>query len=85
MNNLGEYLEKFKKFLSGPKLQREEVLKAIKKVAGIELAEGDIEIKEGTVYVASSPAVRNELFMRKANILAELGISLDSKAPRNIR
>lgn len=85
MNNLGDYLKKFEVFLETPKAQKGAVIKAIKSVSGIDIPDSDIEMKEGTVYIKGSPAVKNELFMYRKKIIKELDESLKSKSPKNLR
>lgn len=85
MNNLGDYLKKFEVFLEGPKAEKEAILKAIKSASGLDVTDSEIEVKDGTVYINASPAVKNELFMYRKKIIEKLEESLKKKSPKNIR
>lgn len=85
MNNLGNFLEKFKNIIGHSKFQKDAVLSIIKESVGIQLEEKDVEIKNFTVYIKASPLVKNEIFMRKQFILAKLKAILGNKSPKDIR
>lgn len=85
MNNLGDYLDKFKKIFSSSKFQKDAVLSIIKNVGKIELKPEDIDIKDFKVILKTSPAVKNAVFMYKQKILIALKEELGTNAPNEIR
>lgn len=72
MNNLGNFLDKFKNLLGSSKFQKDAVISIIKSISGISLEEKDVEIKNHVVRIKASPAVRSEIFMHKQKIIDEL-------------
>ncbi len=85
MNNLGGLLEKFKNLIGSSKFQKDAVVSVIRDTVKINLEEKDFDIKNSTIQLKVSPAVKNEIFMRKQKILAALASALGAKAPKDIR
>jgi hypothetical protein len=85
MNNLGGLLAKFNNLLKTSRDSKKTVVECLTKITGIEFEEKDIELKGDTLYLLTHPSIKNEVFMRRNMILAELKILLDKRAPREIR
>ena len=86
MNPLQSFLERFQKILTYPGQVKKPILECLEKITRIKLTEKDIDVKEGIVYIKlQHPAIKNEIFMRKNLILAELRNCVGDKAPRDIR
>jgi cell division protein FtsX len=85
MQNLGNFLDKFKKIFSGAKFQKDAILSIINSTAKIQLDEKDIEVKDFKITLKTSPGVKSVIFMRKQKILAELKNALGNEAPIDIR
>jgi len=69
MFNISGFLEKFKKFDQNKTLQTENILVTLEKVVGFKMEKKDIAIKNGVLYILGSPAMRQEVFLRKENLL----------------
>jgi hypothetical protein len=85
MNPLEGFLAKFSGFLKNSRDSKKTVIECLTKIVGIEFEEKDFELKNNTLYILAGPATKNEVFMRKNIILAELKTLLDKRAPREIR
>jgi hypothetical protein len=85
MNNLGDYLNKFKKVFQNAQFQKDAVRSVIRNIVKIELGEKDFDVKNYTVTLNVSPVIKNEIFMRKQKILEALKSALGPKAPHDIR
>lgn len=72
MFNIALYLEKFKNIGQGERLVKEAVKKSVKEVMKFELAEKDMMIKNGEVIFRVSPAIKNAIYIKKAQILRKL-------------
>jgi len=85
VNNLEGFLNKFKHLLQSSKASKESIISSVRHITHIELAERNVELKEGILHIQASPLVRSEIFMRKHKILEDLKSKLGTKAPRDIR
>lgn len=72
MFNIALYLEKFKNIGQGERLVKEAIKKSVKEVMKFELAEKDMMIKNGEVIFRVSPAIKNAIYIKKAQILRKL-------------
>jgi hypothetical protein len=75
MFNISSFLEKFSKNLKSTELQKEKITYVIKNISGMEISNDSIEIKNSILYIKSSPALKNKLFIYKSKILE--GINSD--------
>ncbi|MBX4198055.1 hypothetical protein KW782_01840 [Candidatus Parcubacteria bacterium] len=85
MNPLEGLLAKFQTLLNSSRDTKKTILDNLHKHLGIEFQEKDIDIRDGILYLYSHPSIKNEVFMRKGEILADLKTLLDKKSPRDIR
>lgn len=72
MFNIASFLEKISKNLKSVDLNKDEILNVIKSKTNLDLNKEDLEYKEGILYIKSSPAVKNKIFIFKKNILDEI-------------
>jgi hypothetical protein len=70
MFNISDFLEKFKKFDQDKTLQTENIQKSIENVVGVKVDKKDIRIKEGILHIQGSPALRQEVFLKKESLLS---------------
>ena len=86
MQQLSSLLERFKRF-SRPNIQiREAVSKAIKSEIGADVSEKDISVKGGVVYIKTHNSIlKNELYLKKQNILANVQNVCGSKSVNDIK
>ena len=69
MFNISGFLEKFKKFDQNRTLQSENIINAVEKVVGVKLDKKNFNIKMGILYIQGSPTMRQEIFLKKENLL----------------
>lgn len=71
-NHIISFLDKFKKLI----YQKEETKEIITKTIGDEIhhpiEKQSVKIKEGYIYIESSPILRSEIFIHKKQILEKL-------------
>ena len=66
---LGSFLEKFLRLERDRKAAKKLFIESVRANSGVELKEGQITIKESTVFVDGPAALKNELFINKEKIL----------------
>ena len=69
MFNISGFLEKFKKFDQDKTLQTENIQKSIECIVGVRIDKKNIVIKDGVLRITGSPSLRQEVFLRKENLL----------------
>lgn len=72
MIELGQLLGKFEKLLSEGELGKEAIQKALKDATGLDIAKDRISIRNGTVYLDIKPLYKNEVLLKKEQILTKL-------------
>jgi hypothetical protein len=70
MFNIAGFLEKFKRFDQNKTLQTENISKIIESVIGVVVDKKNITIKNGILYTQGSPALRQEIFLKKERLLS---------------
>jgi hypothetical protein len=84
--NIGNFLERFANFRPSKKLIKEESAKIISGLLNIEINSENFEERDGVLFLKSAnPALKNEIFLKKNQILEVLKERLGEKAPRDIR
>ena len=74
MLNISKYLEKFVKKLQSESFSNNKILEIINNTTSISLKLEELELKNNIIYIKSSPAVKNKLFIFKENILNEINL-----------
>ena len=69
MFNISGFLEKFKKFDQNKTLQTENIINIIEKVIGVRVDKSKISIKDGVLFIQGSPILKQEIFLKKENLL----------------
>ena len=72
MKGISEYLQKYRLKLYGAEDKRKEVIEVISRVCGFIISGDMITINKGVVTVKGNTMIKNELFMRKQQILTEI-------------
>jgi len=85
MFNIKDYLEKFSKSIHSSEDQKRQIIEIIKKHTQIDISPDNIEIKNYTVYLKTSPGVSNKIFINKEKILGEISSSAPSLKIVDIR
>jgi len=73
MLNISGFLEKFRKFDADKTLQRENIAKNLEKILGINIPSKNLTIKNKVLYVQGSPALKQEIFLKKQQLIQEIG------------
>ena len=69
LNNIQQFLEKYRKRLFGEEEKRHAVLAAIKEGSRVVLSEKELAFKNGTIHLHTDPVIKNEIFLHKERIL----------------
>lgn len=72
MINISKLLEKFSKKIDTEESCNRQVIEIIKKLTDLNINLKDCEIKNNVIYVNSSPAVKNKLFVYREQIVNEV-------------
>jgi hypothetical protein len=72
MLNISGFLDKFKKFDADKSLQRENIAKTLEKTLGVAIPIKNFTIKDGVLFVQGSPALKQEIFFKKTQIISAL-------------
>lgn len=85
-NNIGKFLERFANLRPSKKLIKEEGAKIISALLNIEINSESFEERDGVLYLKiENPALKNEIFLKKNQILEALKERLGKNAPRDLR
>jgi hypothetical protein len=71
-NKISNFLEKFKKLIYQKEFIKDSVVNIISNEVSFKLKKDSIKIKNGVIYLEGSPILRNEVLMRKKNILSSI-------------
>ncbi len=74
MLNISKYLEKFVKKLQSESFSNNQILEIINNITSVSLKLEELELKNNIIYIKSSPAVKNKLFIYKEDILKEINL-----------
>lgn len=77
--NLGDFLTLFKNLLSHEELIREDIINSIYTHTGIQLEKKQLTIQNSLCSITCHPAIKNELFLKKKEILNSLKESTHKK------
>lgn len=72
MENISDYLKKFRTILFKGEESARIVREEIEKSTGAHLEEKDVEVKSGVVYVRLSGALKSEIFLKKDLLLKNI-------------
>ena len=81
MIEIKDLLSKFHNVLLGEEIKKETIRDILSKAINYEIKREDIKIKKGVIYLNIKPIYKNEIFLKKDEIFAELKNLLDKKAP----
>ena len=79
INNISKFLEKFSKNILTDELYKKQIVEIIEKQTQLNISTSDVEIRNYTLYVKASPAVKNKIFIYKNKILEEISATLTTK------
>lgn len=79
MFNISSFLQKFSKNVADAEFHKKQISEVIEKHTQINISTSDVEIKDYVIYIKSSPAVKNKIFIYKEKILEDIGLSTNIK------
>ena len=85
MLRIDKYLERFKNLKPGKKVIKEDVVKIISNIIGLDIKEYNIDIKNNTAYIKTEPIIKNQIFLKKQQILKQFLKEISTKNLRDIR
>lgn len=72
MFNISDFLEKFKNITPPDKFIKDELIGAVRDIVCIDIKKDDINVRLGTVFLSVDPIIKNEIFLRKKEVLESL-------------
>jgi len=84
MIEVKDLLLRVNKLLFSEEIKREAISGVIFQVLKIKVFKDDIKIKNNIIYLSIKPLYKNEIFIKKNQILSELRSVLGNKTPRDI-
>lgn len=81
MLSLDSFFAKFRRVLETTKDEQEAVAAVVSEQLKITIPRTDIIVKNGDITISGTPALKSNIFMKKAAILA----ALDQKFPKKFR
>ncbi len=84
MIEIKDLLLNFKNLLVSEEAKKEIIANVIKETTGIKIASENIDFKKGVLRLETKPIYRNEIFMKREQILTKLKEVLGRKSPSQI-
>jgi len=72
MKNISDFLGKFQIIISSDDDLKESIILAIKNTIGIVLNKKDLKVLGDTVFIKTSPVIKNEIFLKKEKIIKKI-------------
>jgi hypothetical protein len=85
MIEIKDLLERFGNILLKEELKKEAIKEILSKAINFEIKKEDIKIKNGVVYLKIKPIYKNEIFLKKDQIIQEVEKSLGLKSPKKFK
>ncbi len=84
MQNISDFLEKFRKIIKDDSNLRETISLVIKQNINVIIKEKDIEIKNNIIYLKENNYIKNEIFFKKEKILNDLNNCFEKRKFKDI-
>lgn len=84
-NNISNFLDKFKTLIFEKEETNKVIAGIIFKNISFQINPSLIKIKNGVIYIKTSPIVHNEILTKKHLILKELNVSLPNKNFKDLK
>jgi len=85
MIELKDLLLNFRNIILTEDLKKDIIIKIIHSSIGVQLKRQDIRIQNGILYLNTKPIYKNEIFIKRKEILTNLRQELGKKSPSEIR
>lgn len=71
MFNIAQLLEKFKS-IKDPSIEKEKIAEVVAQLTGLQIKKEDISVKNQVVFVKIAPTAKMAVFLKKAQIIAQI-------------
>lgn len=85
MDNIFNYLQKYQNHLIKSSLVKDEIIKIIKELIGIELEKEDFNISNNNLYLKTTTKVKLSILLQKNQVLEMINKELGEKTILNIK
>ena len=85
MNNLHNLLERFKTLIHSSKDTKTQIKTIIAREATVDLQEGQLDLRDSTLFITAHSGTKNALFMRKKKLLEAFEKELGKNKVKDIR
>ncbi|HNZ55223.1 MAG TPA: hypothetical protein PKN73_00660 [Candidatus Paceibacterota bacterium] len=85
MDNIFNYLQKYQSHLIKSSLVKDEIIKVVKDLVGLELEKEDFNISNNNIYLKTSTKVKLSVLLQKAQVLEMINKKLGEKTILNIK
>ena len=85
LHTISSLFDKYKTITPPDYSVRVSASQCIADIVGVKISKKNISVEKGVLIVKASPAVRNEIFIRKTHILICLKDKCESKTPNDIK
>lgn len=72
MKDLTEYLRKFQRIIFSGEEESKIISQEINKILGLDIKAGDLDLRDGVVFLKTKPIIKSEVFINKVKILEAL-------------
>lgn len=83
--NIGDFLKKFKNFVPLEKTIKDTLVEIVQEETGILLPKESVSVHNNVIFIHTTPAIKNELFMRKQRLLFEMKKRIGNNSPQDLR
>lgn len=84
LGRIGDFLDKFKNLEPSDKFIKDAFVAVIKELFDEEITENELEIQNQTIYLRVHPALKSEIYIKKARTLELLHKKLNKNLIKNI-
>lgn len=85
MIEIKDLLDKWSGVLLSHEFKIKSISSVLEQIIGIKIKPEDIKIKNNTIYLNIKPIYKNEIFLKKEQIISLLEEILGKRVPKNIR
>jgi len=85
MIEIKDLFAKYDKLLFREEKRRESIIEILNKVLNIQIRPEDVTIKNNVVFLNLKPIYKNEIYLKKEQILKEIEEKIKGKPPNDIR
>lgn len=84
LNNIGKFLKRFKGLESSDTYIKKALISVIEELFNEKIDKKDISIQKGTIYLRAHPALKSEIYIKKAKTLEFVNKKIEKNIVKNI-